>query len=127
MPDIDANQMLLDIEAIKQLKARYFRYVDTKQWDDLKALFTADARWSVDGGSGHYEWDVPEEFIAHVSKPESTDGFVGSTVWGRVAAGLVRVCGPARFGACRAGARGWCGWWRVGWCCAAPGAQRRVR
>ena len=68
MPDIDAIQMLLDIEAIKQLKARYFRYVDTKQWDDLKALFTADARWSVDGGSGHYEWDAPEEFIAHVSR-----------------------------------------------------------
>ena len=68
MPDIDAIQMLLDIEAIKQLKARYFRYVDTKQWDDLKALFTSDARFSVDGGSGHYEWDAPEEFIAHVSK-----------------------------------------------------------
>ena len=68
MPDLDANQMLLDIEAIKQLKARYFRHIDTKQWDDLKALFTADARWSVDGGSGHYEWDAPEDFIAHVSK-----------------------------------------------------------
>ena len=66
MPDLDANQMLLDIEAIKQLKARYFRYIDTKQWDDLKALFTADARWNVDGGSGHYEWDDPDEFIAHL-------------------------------------------------------------
>ena len=33
------------------------------------------------------------------AKPESTDGFVGSSVWGRVAAGLVRVCGLARFGA----------------------------
>ena len=44
-----------------------------------------------------------------------------------VAAGLVRVCGPARFGACRTGVRGWCGWWRVGCGCAAPGAQRRVR
>ena len=27
-------------------------------------------------------------------KPGSTDGFVGSSVWGRVAVGLVRVCGP---------------------------------
>ena len=44
-----------------------------------------------------------------------------------VAAGLVRVCGPARFGACGTGVRGWCGWWRVGCGCAAPGAQRRVR
>ena len=42
------------------------------------------------------------------SKPESTDGLVGSTVWDRVAAGLVRVCGPARFGACETGVRG-CG------------------
>ena len=62
-----------------------------------------------------------------VAKPESTDGFVGSTVWGRVAAGLVRVCGPARFGACSTGVRGWCGWWRVGFGCAAPGAERRLR
>ena len=57
-------------------------------------------------------------------KPGSTDGFVGSSVWGRVAAGLVRVCGPARFGACRTGVRGWCGWWRVGLGCAARGAER---
>ena len=61
------------------------------------------------------------------AKPESTDGFVGSTVWGRVAAGLVRVCGPARFGACRTGVRDWCGWWRLGCGCAAPGAERRLR
>ena len=40
-----------------------------------------------------------------VAYPGSTDGFVGSSVWGRVAAGLVRVCGPARFGACRTGVR----------------------
>ena len=30
------------MEAIKQLKARYFRYMDTKQWDKLKTVFTAD-------------------------------------------------------------------------------------
>lgn len=34
-------RQLLDVEAIKQLKARYFRYVDTKQWTELAALFTA--------------------------------------------------------------------------------------
>ena len=28
-------QMLLDIEQIKQLKARYFRFVDAKEWDDV--------------------------------------------------------------------------------------------
>ena len=30
-------------EAIRQLKARYFRYVDTKQWDRFAELFCEDA------------------------------------------------------------------------------------
>jgi len=29
-------------EAIKVLKARYFRYMDTKQWDKLSTVFTSD-------------------------------------------------------------------------------------
>jgi SnoaL-like domain len=33
-----------DVEQIKQLKAQYFRFVDTKDWDRLLQLFTADAR-----------------------------------------------------------------------------------
>jgi hypothetical protein len=33
---------LPDIEAIKQLKARYFRYLDTKQWEKWRGLFTDD-------------------------------------------------------------------------------------
>lgn len=35
-------QELLDIEAIKQLKARYFRLMDLKQWDEWSQLFTDD-------------------------------------------------------------------------------------
>ena len=31
-----------DIEAIKQLKARYFRLMDTKDWDGLERVFTDD-------------------------------------------------------------------------------------
>jgi len=31
-----------DIEAIKQLKARYFRTLDTKDWDGYRAVFTDD-------------------------------------------------------------------------------------
>jgi len=34
---------LEDIEAIKQLKARYFRLMDTKQWDAWADVFTEDA------------------------------------------------------------------------------------
>ncbi len=32
-----------DIEAIKQLKARYFRTMDTKDWDGMRLVFTDDA------------------------------------------------------------------------------------
>lgn len=32
-----------DLEAIKQLKARYFRLMDTKQWEAWGDLFTEDA------------------------------------------------------------------------------------
>src|SRR5512139_509787 len=33
------------IEEIKSLKARYCRFVDMRQWDALKNLFTSDARF----------------------------------------------------------------------------------
>ena len=42
-------QTLQDIEAIKQLKARYFRTLDTKAWDDFADVFTDDVRIDVDG------------------------------------------------------------------------------
>lgn len=35
---------LLEIEAIKQVKARYCRYLDTKEWDAWRSLFTDDFR-----------------------------------------------------------------------------------
>jgi uncharacterized protein (TIGR02246 family) len=31
-----------DVEAIRQLKARYFRTMDTKDWDAMRAVFTDD-------------------------------------------------------------------------------------
>jgi uncharacterized protein (TIGR02246 family) len=31
-----------DVEAIKRLKARYFRHLDTKQWDRWADVFTED-------------------------------------------------------------------------------------
>jgi hypothetical protein len=39
----DAVQRLLDIEAIKQLKARYFRCMDQKRWDEWGEVFARDA------------------------------------------------------------------------------------
>ena len=37
-----AEQALADVEQIKQLKARYFRLLDTKDWEGFAELFTED-------------------------------------------------------------------------------------
>jgi hypothetical protein len=49
-----AAEQLLEIEAIKKLKARYFRLVDTKQWDEWRRLFAEDAVFhgAVEGARG---------------------------------------------------------------------------
>ena len=44
-----------EIELIKRLKYRYIRAADTKQWEDFKNCFTADARSSYAGGKHAYE------------------------------------------------------------------------
>jgi uncharacterized protein (TIGR02246 family) len=46
----DEVRRLADIEAIKQLRGRYSRAIDTKDWDLFGASLTEDARLSTDGG-----------------------------------------------------------------------------
>jgi uncharacterized protein (TIGR02246 family) len=41
-----------DYEAIRQLKAQYFRFLDTKDWDRYGALFTEDVLVDVTGSGG---------------------------------------------------------------------------
>ena len=45
---------LEDIEAIKQLKYRYWRCLDLKLWDEMAGCFTPDA--TVDYGGGAYRF-----------------------------------------------------------------------
>jgi len=52
---------LLAIEAIKQLKARYFLFMDTKRWDEWRELFTDDVR--VEGGPPHDSRDAFVDFV----------------------------------------------------------------
>jgi SnoaL-like domain len=40
---------LADLDEIRQLKARYFRYLDTKDWRSWRRVFTDDARFDVPG------------------------------------------------------------------------------
>jgi len=45
MNDIASNQDWTDIESIKQLKARYCRFLDTKQWEHFRTVFAPDVRF----------------------------------------------------------------------------------
>ena len=42
---VDPVDYLLSVDAIRQVKARYCRYIDTKQWHRLPSIFTADCRF----------------------------------------------------------------------------------
>lgn len=53
-----------DLEAIKQLKARYFRTLDTKQWDAWRALFTDDALFE----GTRRQFNGPDDFCAVTAK-----------------------------------------------------------
>lgn len=61
----DAATTLLEIEAIKQLKARYCRFLDTKQWDDWRALFTDDFVSDTSPSGGKLITGA-DEFVAFV-------------------------------------------------------------
>jgi uncharacterized protein (TIGR02246 family) len=50
MDDGETVRRLVDIEEIKQLKARYFRSLDGRRWDDFAAVFARDARLVVPEG-----------------------------------------------------------------------------
>lgn len=61
-------QRLMDIEAIKQVKAAYFRCIDTANFDELATLFHPQITVHFIGGT--YEWKLEgrDEYIESVSK-----------------------------------------------------------
>ncbi len=56
---------LTNIESIKQLKARYFRFVDTHCWEDFLDLFTTDAIFDLGDG---IRFEDAAGFVAFVRK-----------------------------------------------------------
>jgi bile-acid 7alpha-dehydratase len=46
---------LQEIEAIKRLKYKYFRCLDTKRWDEMKECFTEDANAAYSGGKYSFQ------------------------------------------------------------------------
>ncbi len=65
MPRFDTQQ-LSDLEAIRQLKARYCRFIDTKQWSRLAGLFCDQTRF--DGFGSAPPGSDEKVFIAGISK-----------------------------------------------------------
>ena len=59
---MDDVRRLLELEEIKQLRARYCLLLDAQAWDALRALFTDDCRFEV--GSGSYS--NPDDFVANL-------------------------------------------------------------
>jgi uncharacterized protein (TIGR02246 family) len=67
---------LLELEAIKQLKARYFRCMDTKDWEGFAEVFTPEA-----------ELDVTEDAGADAGRVKGRE---------QIVAGIQQVIGAAR-------------------------------
>jgi bile-acid 7alpha-dehydratase len=58
--------VLKDIEAIKQLKGKYFRCLDSKLWNELAECFTEDATSSYSGGK--YSFNGRDAIIKFLSE-----------------------------------------------------------
>ncbi|MCX8072243.1 MAG: nuclear transport factor 2 family protein [Candidatus Binatia bacterium] len=54
-------QELLDLEAIKQLKYRYLRHLDLKEWEQLRECFSTDARAAY--ADGEYSFDGRDAIV----------------------------------------------------------------
>lgn len=63
---MDIVQRLAAREAIADTKARYCRFLDTKQWDRFTALFTEDFELDVSEGTGLPIVRGREEAVAQV-------------------------------------------------------------
>ena len=68
---MDAIEEIRAIEQIRQLKMRYFRFVDTKDWDGLATLFCTDAVFDTRGAAGQ---EAGAQDGPHVSR--GRDGIV---------------------------------------------------
>jgi hypothetical protein len=49
---LDAAERIVAIEEVKALKARYFRTMDTKDWEGFADVFAADASLDISGEMG---------------------------------------------------------------------------
>ncbi len=67
---------LVEIEAIKQVKYRYFRFLDLKQWDDMETLFVPEATCAYSAGA--YAYDGRDAIIEFFRKAMGRESFLSS-------------------------------------------------
>jgi uncharacterized protein (TIGR02246 family) len=112
----DTVQRLVDIEEIKQLKARYFRSLDRKDWDAFGGVFTRDAVLEVpEAGMVVHGRDAIVEAVSdalagsttvhhgHMPEIEITGAGAAQGIW----AMFDYVEWPAPDGGARSGLRGY--------------------
>jgi hypothetical protein len=59
---------LTDTEQLKQLQARYFRFIDTKHWSDLRSLLAADMQFQSEDPVLPSQTGGADAFVAYLSK-----------------------------------------------------------
>ena len=74
MADIDWT----DLEAIKRLKYKYQRCLDTKQWNELRECFTEDAKAAY--SSGKFSFDSRDAIMQFLEGAMGADSFHSSHV-----------------------------------------------
>jgi ketosteroid isomerase-like protein len=74
MADIDWQ----NLEAIKRLKYKYQRCLDTKQWDELRDCFTEDAKAAYSGGK--FSFDGRDAILRFLRGAMGADSFHSSHV-----------------------------------------------
>tara|TARA_B110000977_G_scaffold23870_1_gene28890 strand:+ start:643 stop:1104 length:462 start_codon:yes stop_codon:yes gene_type:complete len=57
---------LKDIELIKQLKGKYFRFLDTNAWSEMAEIFVPDATASYSDGDNSF--DSRDEIVSFLSR-----------------------------------------------------------
>jgi hypothetical protein len=88
------TQALFDIEEIKRLKARYFRFLNGEDWEGFRSLFLDDSNYDIEGqvyaGADafvgavirhHTRARVRTVHHGHMPEIELTDGDHATGVW----------------------------------------------
>jgi uncharacterized protein (TIGR02246 family) len=64
---MDTAQTLAELEALRVLKAHYFRFVDTHAWADFAGIFEPDVVAELPVGDG-VRWEGAEEIVGNIAR-----------------------------------------------------------